>query len=93
MNGPTISTQAPTPDAKLAAMQGVPNRPASSLRPCFVEASPTVENAVPVMLESGPTRSLVAKLPREFRAANYKNATNEATDGCVQNFDAGCRGA
>ena len=24
--------------------QGVPNRPASSLRPCFVEASPTVEN-------------------------------------------------
>ena len=45
------------------------------------------------MLESGPTRSLVAKLSqrsslavREFCAAT-KDATNEAMDGYVQNLD------
>ena len=48
--------QRPTPDAKLAAMG--PNRLASSVRPCFVEASPTV------VLQSGPTHSLVAKFPQ-----------------------------
>ena len=36
--------QGPTPDAKLAAMG--PNRLASSVRLCFVEASLTVEKAV-----------------------------------------------
>ena len=41
LNGLTMPEQGPTPDAKLAAMG--PNRLASSVRPCFVEASPTVE--------------------------------------------------
>ena len=36
--------QGPTPDAKLASMK--PNRLVSSVCPCFVEASPTVEKAV-----------------------------------------------
>ena len=44
LNGSTIPEQRPTPDAKLAAMG--PNRLASSVSPCFVEASPTVEKAV-----------------------------------------------
>ena len=44
LNGSTIPEQGPTPDAKLAAMG--PNRLASSVRPCFVEASLTVEIAV-----------------------------------------------
>ena len=44
LNGSTIPTQGPTPDTKLAAMglNGLP----SSVRPWFVEASPTVEKAV-----------------------------------------------
>ena len=41
LNGSTIPTQGPTPDANLAAM-GL----ASSVCPQFVEASPTVEKAV-----------------------------------------------
>ena len=41
--------------------QGLPNRPALSLRPCFVEASPMVESCN--VLESGPTRSLVTLMP------------------------------
>ena len=44
LNGSTILEQGPTPDAKLAAMG--PNRLASSVHPCFVKASPTVEKAV-----------------------------------------------
>ena len=44
LNGSTIPEQEPTLDAKLAAMG--PNQLASSVRPCFVEASPTVEKAV-----------------------------------------------
>ena len=39
--------------------QGLPNRPALSLRPCFVKASAMVEK-VTIMLESKLTRSLVA---------------------------------
>ena len=57
--------------------QEVPNQHASSLRQCFVEATPTVEKALSsIVLESGPTRSLVAELLQrlslallEFRAA------------------------
>ena len=51
------------------------------------------------MVESGPTRRLVDKLHnvRRLLYANYmvqaKNAANKAMDGCVRNFDAGCRGA
>ena len=44
LNGSSIPVQGPAPDAKLAAMG--PNRLASSVRPCFVETSPTVEKAV-----------------------------------------------
>ena len=44
LNGSTIPEQGPTLDAKLAAMG--PNRLASLVRLCFVEASPTVEKAV-----------------------------------------------
>ena len=44
LNGSTIPTQEPTPDAKLAAMG--PNQLASSVRPWFVKASPTLEKAV-----------------------------------------------
>ena len=43
-NGSTIPEQGPTPDAKLVAM-GL-NQLSPSVRPCFVEASPTVEKAV-----------------------------------------------
>ena len=44
LNGSTIPEQGPTPDAKLAAIG--PNRLASSVRLCFVEASPPVDKAV-----------------------------------------------
>ena len=44
LNGPTIPAQGPTLDAKLAAMGQ--NRLASSVHPCFIEASPPVEKAV-----------------------------------------------
>ena len=44
LNGSTIPEQGPTPDAKLAAIG--PNRLASSVRSCFVEASPPVDKAV-----------------------------------------------
>ena len=44
LNGATIPAQGPTPDAKLDAMGS--NRLASSVHPCFTEASPTVEKAV-----------------------------------------------
>ena len=96
--GLTIPAQGPTPDAKLAAMQGVPNRLASSLRPCFVEASLTVEKAVSCYKADW----LVASLPifvafgRCLQYANFvlqgKNAVNEATVRCVQTFDVWRRG-
>ena len=50
--------QGPRPVAKLAA-RGYPNRLASSLRSCFVEASPTVEKAVTCCKAD----QLVASLP------------------------------
>ena len=59
--------------------QGIPNWPASSLTLCFIKASPTVEKAV-ILLESGPTRNLIAKFPqrsslavREFCAASEEH--------------------
>ena len=74
--------------------QRVPNRLASSLRPCFVKASPKIEKAVSCYKAD----RLVAPLPsfRSVRSslayANFvlqgKNAANEATDGCVRTFDA-----
>ena len=50
-----------------------------------------------IMLQSGLTRSLVAKFPfsRCLQYVNFmlqgKNAVNEATDGCVWTFDVRCR--
>ena len=44
LNGSTVPAQGLTLDAKLAAMGQ--NQLASSVRPCFIEASPTVEKAV-----------------------------------------------
>ena len=65
--------------------QSVPNRPASSLRPCFVEASPTVKSCIVLKSGSSSLANFVLQA---------KNAVNKpATDGCVRNFDAGCRGA
>ena len=56
--------------------RGVLNRPASWLCLCFNEASPMVEKAM-IVLESRPTRSLIAKrlqrsslAVRKFRAAS-----------------------
>ena len=45
------------------------------------------------MLQSGPTHNLVAAtFNRRLQIENFvmqgKNAENEATDGCVQTFDA-----
>ena len=90
----TIPAQGSTPDAKLAAMQGVPNRLASSLRPCFVEASLTVEKTVScykadrLVASLTSFRSVRSSLAvRKFCAAG-EDAANEAADGCVQTFDA-----
>ena len=90
--GLTIPAQGPTPDAKLAAMQGVPNRLASSLRPCFVEASLTVEKAVScykadrLVASLTSFRSVRSSLAvRKFCAAG-EDAANEAADGCVRTF-------
>jgi len=97
--GSTIPAQGPTPDAKLAAMQGVPNRLASSLRPCFVEASLTVEKAVScykadrLVASLTSFRSVRSSLAvRKFCTA-VEDAANEAADGCVRTFDAWCCGA
>ena len=73
MNGPTISTQVPTQDTKLAARE---------YRIKLLVALPMLSQGQPdsekcIMLESGQTCSLVAKLPQgsllaicEFRATN-----------------------
>ena len=74
LNGSTIPEQGPTPDVKLAAMG--PNRFASLVRPCFVEASPTVEKAVWCYKVDQLVASLLSfhsvqssPAVREFRAA------------------------
>ena len=46
LNGSTIPPQGPTPDVKVIYQLVALNRLASSLRPCFVEARPTMEKAV-----------------------------------------------
>ena len=74
-----------------SSCQGLLNRPALLLHPCFVEASLTVEKVV-VVLKNELTRSLVAN----DQCLQYTNfilqARNEATDRCVQNYVAGCHG-
>ena len=70
--------------------QGIPNRPASSLCSCFVEASPTMEKAV-VALESRPTRSLVNRPPqcsllavREFCAVSEERCKRGYRRTCAK---------
>ena len=53
-----------------------------------------------IVLQSGPTRSLIAEFPHVKLSLEYtnfvlqwKNAANEATNGCMRTFDAWCRGA
>ena len=92
LNGSTIPTQGPTPDTKLAAMglNGLP----SSVRPWFVEASPTVEKAVSCY-KSGPTHSLVAKFLQHsvVTCSTWISCCRGRTlqTGCVRTFDAWCR--
>ena len=83
MNGSTIPAHVPTPNAKLAALGYQIDLPDGG-KSCIV-------------LQSGPTHSLVAKLLQCSSLAVYttfvqqaKNARNEATDACVRTFDAGC---
>jgi len=87
-NGSTIFTQGPTPDANLAAMG--PNRLTWSVRPRFVEASPTVEKAVlhykadrlvASMLSFRSVQSSLAV--REFRAAGEERC--ESMTACHTN--------
>ena len=88
----TISTQGPIPDAKLDAMG--PNRLASFVRPCFIEASPTVEKNVSCYRADRLVASLLnfCSVQPSLEYANFtmqgKNTANEAMDGCVQSFDA-----
>ena len=78
--------------------QGVPNHLASSLRPCFVEASLTVEKAVLCykayrLVVSLPSFCSVQSLlaVREFRAAEEEHC-EQGHNKCVRTFD-GCCGA
>ena len=75
--------------------QGVPNRLASSLCLCFVEASPTMEKAVLCYIAD----RLAALLPSfhsvrsslavcKFHAAGEERCEQGHMDGCVQTFDA-----
>ena len=79
--------------------QGVLNHLASSLRPCFVEASPTMEKAVSCykacqLIVSLPSFCSVQSLlaVREFRAAEEEHC-EQGHNKCVRTFDGWCRGA
>ena len=94
LSGSTIPTQGSPLDVMLAAMRL--NELASSVRPWFIEASPTAEKAVScykadqliaLLLSFCSIQSSLAV--REFHAAG-ENAPNEVTDGCVWTFDAWC---
>ena len=84
-NGPTL-------DAMLAA-KGL-NRLASSVRPCFVVASLTVEKVVSCYKADKLIASLLSSctFSRRLQYTNFmqqgKNTANEATDRCVRTFDA-----
>ena len=78
----------PTLDAKLAAMG--PNRLASSVRPCFVEVSPTVEKAVSCYKADRLIASLLSfhsiqssPAVREFRAAREERGEPSHRQVCV----------
>ena len=88
LNGTTIPEQGATPDVKLAAMG--PNRLASSVRPCFVKASSTVEKAVScykadrlvaLLLSFRSVQSSPAV--REFRAAREERCEPSNRQVCA----------
>ena len=88
LNGSTIPEQGPTLDAKLAAIG--PNRLASSVHPCFVKASPTVENAVSCYKADRLVASLLSfcsvqssPAVREFRAAREERCKLSHGKVCV----------
>ena len=76
LNGLTVPTQAPTPDAKLAArVYGIDLHRGFA---CASLSQPDRGESC-IVLENGPTRNLIAKLPQrsslavcEFRAAGEK---------------------
>ena len=67
---------------------------ASLVRPCFVEASSTVEKAISCYKMDRLVGFLLSfrTFSRHLQYANFvlqgKNAANEATDGCSRTFDA-----
>ena len=65
-----IPEQGPTPDAKLAAMG--PNRLASLVRPCFVEAMQPDSKEGCIVLQSGSTHSGGWVLARDNTVAKFK---------------------
>ena len=90
--------QGPTPYAKLTAM-GL-NGLASSVRPWFIKASPTVEKAVSCYKADQLVASLLSfrtvqswLAVHEFCAAGEERCKwgHGDIDGCVQTFDAWCR--
>jgi len=97
LNGSTIPEQGPTPDAKLAVMG--PNRLASSVHPCFIEDSLTVEKTVSCYKADRLVASMlsfcsVQSLPavRKF-VLQGRNAANQATDRCVRTWCHGTQSA
>ena len=84
------SSKGPPWDAKLAAMG--PNRLASLFRPCFTEASPTVEKAVSCYKANQLVALLLSfrTFSHRLQYANFvlqgRNAVNQATDRCVQTW-------
>ena len=92
LNGPTISTQAPTQDTKLATRGYRINLLVASPMPS--QGQPDSEKYF-IVLESRQTHSLIAKVHR-LQYVNFvpqtKNATNEGMNGYVRNFNARCRG-
>ena len=84
LNGSTIPTQGPTPDANLAAMGQ--NRLASSVHQCFIKASPTVEKAVSCYKEDRLIASLLSfrsvQSSLAVREFQRKNAAIEAAGVC-----------
>ena len=85
LNGSTIPTQGPTPDANLVAMGQ--NRLAASVCQCFINASLTVEKAVSCYKADRLVASLLSFRSVQSSLAvcefQWKNAVNEAAGGCV----------
>ena len=85
LNGSTIPTQGPTPDANLVAMGQ--NRLVASVCQCFINASLTVEKAVSCYKADRLVASLLSfrsvQSSLAVREFQWKNAASKATGGCV----------